>query len=193
MKNKFKINNKGFWETETEIGHHYDKKIAEYLLNFLKKEGINTFVDFGCGMGDYIKNINNNSNITCEAYDGNPNTNKLTEGIGKILDLSIPFKLKNNFECVMSLEVGEHIPKEYEQIFIKNITAHSNNMLIISWAIKGQGGDGHVNCQNNDYIIGQIEKHGFKYNKIDSDEFRKNVSNAHWFKNTIMVFYKHNH
>lgn len=190
MNKRFKINENGFWETETGIGHHHDKKIATCLLNFLLENKISNFVDFGCGMGDYVKYIKSNSNIICEAYDGNPNTNILTEGIGKTLDLSKTFNLKNKFECVMSLEVGEHIPNQYEQTFINNITSHSNNLLIISWAIKGQGGDGHVNCQNNDYIIKEIEKKGFSFDKKSSELFRNNVSNAIWFKNTIMVFRK---
>jgi tryptophanyl-tRNA synthetase len=62
--------------------------------------------------------------------------------------------------------------------------------LIISWAVEGQGGSGHVNCKNNDYIIAQVVDRGFKYNTEASDALRKSATNASWFSYTIMVFDK---
>jgi len=189
MKKRFEINEKGFWETNTDIGHVHDKLLCNALISFLNKNKIKSLVDFGCGMGDYVKAIIN-ENIICEAYDGNPNTEQLTNGIGKVLDLSKKFNLDKKFDCVLSFEVGEHIPKEYEQIFIDNLCNHSEEFIILSWAIIGQDGDGHVNCQNNDYIISELAKRKFQYEPTASIELRNSVSNAKWFKNTIMIFKK---
>lgn len=184
-----KINEKGFWETDTGIGHIYDKSISDTLLNFFKEKNIKSVVDFGCGMGDYANDITSNG-IYCEAYDGNPNTENLTRGLGKVLDLSIDVKLKNKFDCVVSLEVGEHIPKEFENVFIENLCKNTNDYIVLSWAVENQGGDGHVNCQNNDYIIDKIKNKGFLFDNENSEKLRKSTSVAFWFKNTIMVFKK---
>jgi hypothetical protein len=183
------INTKGFWETATNINHVHDQSLCNQLIVFLKKNNINTLVDFGCGTGEYVKKFIK-ENIHCEAYDGNPNTEILTGGIGKVLDLSNTFDLNKQFDCVLSLEVGEHIPKKYEQIFIDNICHHTNKFLILSWAVIGQGGHGHFNCQNNKYIIEQLEKRHFIYQTQESNILRNSSSNAWWFKNTIMVFRK---
>lgn len=183
------INKNGYWETNTGEGHVHDHSLSNSLIDFLKSENIESIVDLGCGMGDYAHKFIANG-IPCDAYDGNPNTNLLTQGLGKVLDLSAPFDLGKKFDCVLTLEVGEHIPKEYESIFIDNITKHTGKILLLSWAILGQTGDGHVNCQNNDYIISQIEKIGFKYLLDNSNVLRNSISNALWFKNTIMVFRK---
>jgi 2-polyprenyl-3-methyl-5-hydroxy-6-metoxy-1,4-benzoquinol methylase len=185
--NRFTINKKGFWETSDQTGHVHDRNLSIYLSELMKKEEIESVVDFGCGMGDYIRHLINQG-YYCEAYDGNPNTGILTNGLAKVLDLSNSFDLKRRFDCVISLEVGEHIPKEYEHIFIDNISTHSKNLLVLSWAIKGQGGDGHVNCQDNDYVITEMEKRKFKFDEKTSNYLREAVSNAAWFKNTIMVF-----
>jgi cyclopropane fatty-acyl-phospholipid synthase-like methyltransferase len=184
-----KINKKGFWETTDQTGHVHDLSIAASLCNYLADKEAETIVDFGCGLGDYAKAFKAKS-YKIEAYDGNPNTETLSGGIGKVLDLSKPFYLGKKFDVVLSLEVGEHIPKEFEQQFIDNITKHAKKHLIISWAIVGQGGDGHVNCANNDYIIGQIVDRGFKHNENDSQKIRKAATNASWFGYTIMVFDK---
>lgn len=189
MKSNFIINKNGFWETNSGIGHVHDIALCNSLINYLKEENVKTLIDFGCGMGDYAKSIKK-ENILCEAYDGNPNTEILTNGIGKVLDLSKEFNLSKKVDCVLSLEVGEHIPKEYEQIFIDNICRHSNSLLILSWAIVGQPGSGHVNCQNNDYIISELNKRGFSYEIESSIKLRNSATNATWFKDTIMIFKK---
>jgi hypothetical protein len=187
--NKFDINQRGFWETKDSIGHVYDYGVSMHLVEFLNKNNIKSLVDFGCGMAEYILEIKK-CDIYCEAYDGNPNTNILTNGLANVLDLSLSFKLNNKFDCVLSLEVGEHIPKEYEETFINNICNHTCNFIILSWAIIGQPGDGHVNCQENKYIINKIENRGFLYDPKSSTEFRESATIAHWFKDTIMVFKK---
>jgi hypothetical protein len=184
-----KINENGFWENENGIGHVHDPRLCNKIIEFFKTKNVKNVVDFGCGLGDYTRSFISNG-INCDAYDGNPNTPNLTNGVGKVLDLSKEFDLDKKFNCVLSLEVGEHIPKEYEQIFIDNICKHTNNLLIISWAILGQGGDGHVNCQNNDYIINQIENREFEYDLESSTFLRNSISTAPWFRNTIMVFNK---
>jgi cyclopropane fatty-acyl-phospholipid synthase-like methyltransferase len=184
-----KINEVGFWETTDQTGHVHDISIAAALSQYLADKQAKTVVDFGCGLGDYAKAFKADG-YKVEAYDGNPNTETLTNGIGKVLDLSKPFYLGKKFDVVLSLEVGEHIPKEFEEQFIENITKHAKKHLIISWAVVGQGGDGHVNCANNDYIIGQIVDRGFKHNAKDSQTIRNAATNASWFSYTIMVFDK---
>ena len=185
---KFIINERGFWECSLGIGHVHDIHLCNSLIKFVKNNNIKSVVDFGCGMADYTKTFLQNQ-IKTDAFDGNPNTNLLTNGIASTLDLSKDFDLKKKYDCVLTLEVGEHIPKEYEAIFLDNISNHTNNFVILSWAVEGQGGDGHVNCKNNDYIINQMKLRNFTYDIENSNLLRKD-SIVSWFKNTIMVFKK---
>jgi hypothetical protein len=158
------------------------------IINYLRNNDLNKVFDFGCGMGDYAKSFISNG-IEVKAYDGNPNTEKLTNGIGSVLDFSKTFDLGEVADCSMSLEVGEHIPKEFEQIFLDNICKHTKSKVLLSWAVVGQGGDGHVNCQDNEYVIFEMQKRGFKYDE-DSSKRLRSAATAPWFKNTIMVFTK---
>ena len=90
------------------------------------------------------------------------------------------------------MEVCEHVPKEYEDKLLETIDNHVNpgGTLVLSWAVVGQGGFGHVNCQNNDYVIKKFESMGYAYDKIESLLLRSEVTNATWFRNTILVFNK---
>ena len=145
-------------------------------------------VDFGCGNADYIKRLISDG-FKCEAYDGNPITPKMTGGIGKVLDLSKRFDLEKKFDYVISVEVAEHIPKEYEEIYVDNLIRHTGYYLITSWAVKGQGGDGHVNEQDEDYVLNLYKEKGMVYQK-DISEALRGVATLGWFKNTIYVFEK---
>ena len=81
----------------------------------------------------------------------------------------------------------ESLPKQFESTYLNNI-AKSNN-VILSWAIPGQGGNNHVNLQNNDYVILQMEQKGYQYDRESSNKLRKD-STFSWFKKTLMVFKK---
>ena len=163
--------------------HYNDEILLNHLVDFINEKNIKSLVDFGCGNGYYVSNIS--PNIYCEAYDL-----EITNAIGKPKDLSKPFKLKRKFDLVLSLEVGEHIDKESESVFINNIVNHSNKYVFMSWAIVGQGGTGHINCQNNEYIINVMNDKGFNFLETETLKIRNSNLQLPWFKNTIMIFEK---
>jgi 2-polyprenyl-3-methyl-5-hydroxy-6-metoxy-1,4-benzoquinol methylase len=114
----FSIHNNGAWSGIVEDKHYFDEKLSQEIFSVLKEKSIKDCADFGCGMGLYAKFLNDN-HIKCDCFDGNPETTQVTQGLCKTLDLSIEFDLNTKYDCVISLEVGEHIPKECEKIFSK--------------------------------------------------------------------------
>lgn len=183
------INKKGYWEgLEAECQHAFDQNVCNALINFLKNENASSVADFGCGMGNYVKKFIEN-NINAIGFDGNPNTPELTNGICNVLDLSEPINFETKYDWILSLEVGEHLPSQYEDIFINNLHNNNNKGIILSWAIKGQGGHGHVNEQNNDYIKAKFQNLGY-INDIQNEQLLRSVATLFWFRNTIMVFRK---
>ena len=183
------INENGFWEgLEASSQHVYDASLGNSLVIFLKQKNVKSVVDFGCGMGNYVNTFQKN-NINVTGFDGNPNTPELTNNVCKVLDLSKPIVFNEPFDWVISLEVGEHLPSKFEDIFINNLHNNNKHGIILSWAIKGQGGHGHFNEQNNDYIKSKICNLGY-INDIESENKLRKDSSLWWFKNTIMVFTK---
>jgi GT2 family glycosyltransferase len=182
--NDSQISNKGFWLTQDETGHCFDTSLALELKKLL---GTSKMLDLGCGPGHYTKYFLENG-IESEGYDGNPNTPTISNGLCKVADLTQPHDFGKK-DWVLSLEVGEHIPKEYESTFIQNLIDHSTKGIVLSWATPGQPGDGHVNCQSNQYVIDLMAKNGFDFDQSSSEKLR-NLAELWWFKNTIMVFKK---
>lgn len=174
--------------TEHSDQYYFDEPLARALIQFFKNEGAQSVVDFGCGNGDYVKALRSHQ-IYCEGYDGNPDTFFISGGAAHVADLSQPINLNKQFDWVLSLEVGEHLPKQFERIFIENLHAHNKKGIVLSWAVKGQGGHGHFNEQNNDYIKSVMAQYGYINDLATEMALRKRAS-IPWFKNTIMVFRK---
>jgi hypothetical protein len=185
----YKIHRHGYWIGEDILCQHFtDFQLATALAHFFKTVGASSVVDLGCGTADYVKILRSHQ-IFCEGYDGNPDTFKLSGGVARVADLSQPLDLGKKFDWVMSLEVGEHLPKEFEKTFIENLSRHALHGIVLSWAIQGQGGFGHFNEQDNDYIKSVILPYGYT-NDIYAENMLRNYSRLPWFKNTIMVFSK---
>jgi len=198
----------GYWDAHTYVDpktkrshivqkrHVHDDNVCDFLVSFFKDEEA-TVADFGCGNGSYLSKLHENG-IECVGYDGNQDTEQFTGGLGKSLNLAKPINV-DVVDWVLALEIAEHIPQKYERVFIDNIHQHNRKGVIISWAIKGQGGYGHHNEQNNDYVESLFSKLGYSNDPSTQGELRdacKKIKDhkgnyiPSWFKETIMVFRK---
>jgi hypothetical protein len=182
------ISEKGFWiGDDVACEHAFDATLCKNLIAFFKDQG-GTVCDLGCGMGDYTRSMRA-AGITADGYDGNPDTPTLTKGVGKVRDLSTPFEFPEKYDWVLTLEVGEHLPLEYESVFIDNIVNNSKRGIVLSWAVEGQAGHGHFNCRNNDYVKRAIMARGYR-NNVATEQWLRSQVDLSWFANTIMVFTK---
>jgi Methyltransferase domain len=178
------VHAEGYWLSHEE-GHYFDPSLAQELTLLLHGKSV---CDFGCGLGKYV-NWLRKVGFEADGYDGNPNTGVLTKGVCRSLNLAERFRLERQYDAVICLEVGEHIPKQLESVFLDNLVSHAKEMIVLSWAIPGQEGDGHVNCRSSSYVIYQLFKRGFRLQPRWTALLRANCS-LYWFKNTLMVFRK---
>jgi hypothetical protein len=180
------IDPRGYWLTnEGYTTHTFDEKLAKAIFKTFKKA--KTAIDIGCGDGRYTKYLIDNG-IETKGYDGNPLTPQISNNLCGVKDFSFPVNL-GKFDLALSLEVGEHIPKQFEKVFLDNVTYAATKYICLSWAVFGQPGYGHFNCQNNDYIITELLKRGFIINTQWSQDIRDH-STLPWFKDTVMAFEK---
>jgi len=177
--------NTGIWDLDTAKKHRFDEALALKLATFYRRPFM--VADVGCGAGQYCKFFKDIGWPTVHGYEG---TQKIKElGIYDdiiTIDLTKRRWVEIPYDLVISLEVGEHIPQKYEQIFIDNLCEYIHKDLVLSWAIPRQGGRGHFNEQPNEYIISEFEKRGLTYIMNHSEVLRE-AATLKWFKNTIMV------
>jgi hypothetical protein len=174
--------------------HHVgaDSVIVQTLAKeFLKKQDGSccwSLSDFGAGVGQVGHALRAVlPSLEYHGYDGAGNIEEFTKGYVKFADLTKPLNLKQT-DYVLSAEVGEHIPNQFEQQVIQNLHAHNCKGIVLTWAVLGQGGNGHVNCHSNEYLINIFENLGYRYNHRTSQLLRNNHSSHYWFTGSAMAF-----
>jgi hypothetical protein len=182
------INENGYWNGETAHEHHvHSPELSAWICDFLKGHEHHQLYDMGCGLGNYLLDLSNNGFKRLKGFEGSIPKERVFKLITE-QDLTKPFQMYEQGN-VISLEVGEHIPKELMSIYLDNIKNNCNKYLIMSWAVVGQKGYGHVNCMDNDDVIIEVTKRGFEYLAKESEEARQVVTdNTWWFKKTILIF-----
>lgn len=174
---------------------YFDGYLCDALLTFFQEKNVSSLVDIGCGEGQYVSFFNENG-IDSIGYEGNPDIEdlvtsspyKFAQGKCHFKDFALSCDFGEIFQWGICIEVGEHIPKEYEDNFFKNIDSCITDGLIISWAIPGQGGHGHVNCQTNQYIKDKFKSMGYE-NDLALESLLRQSSYFPWTKK-IMAFNK---
>ena len=190
------ISNTGFWSSDDAHLHHgYSRPLVNWIINHLKNDKDKQLYDFGCGIGQYLQQFQAAGFKRLLGFEGDPPIHRIFPNIMK-QDLTVPFSLPVKGNCIF-LEVAEHIPAQFESIALDNITNACDGILIMSWAVRGQGGHGHVNCLDNDEAISRFVDKGMIFleeetksvrSVIDPDKNSIADCELPWFKTTTLVF-----
>ncbi|XP_042862661.1 uncharacterized protein LOC122247432 [Penaeus japonicus] len=113
-------------------------------------------------------------------YDGALNVEDITGGFVHYADLSQPIHLGQKYDWVLSLEVGEHIPKNYEANYVDNLVRHACKGIVVSWAVIGQAGHHHINNQPMEYVQELFESRGLLVDEKAQEEIRENSELKHY-------------
>ncbi|CAB4196989.1 hypothetical protein UFOVP1290_509 [uncultured Caudovirales phage] len=181
----------GFWESEGKLYHVVCQPLCDWIINYLKNDKDKPLYDFGCGNGHYLNEFYNAGFSNLTGFEGCIPVQKEFENI-ICQDLTLSFSVADKGNCVF-LEVAEHIPSKYENIMLDNVINACNDKLIMSWAIIGQDGDGHVNCKNNNDVVKLLTSKGMKYLHQETIDARNSIPDSNpygWFKTNTFIFEK---
>lgn len=178
----------GAWEKSEIDGQHvFSYRLAEFIAKLLPKN--EPLFDLGCGTGAYSKYFRDIGFTNITAIEGS-DLEELFETPVEVFDLTEPMVVENPGN-VVCLEVAEHVPGEYMDILLDNIDKCCSGILVLSWAIRGQEGHGHVNCMDNYEVIGMLQDKGFNF-LWGPSRIARGAAEEHcsWFKSTILIFQK---
>ncbi len=130
-----------------------------------------------------------NDVLSYDWFDGAPFAEETTNNQVKFLDLSVPIYHLNTYDWIISLEVAEHIPKQYEHVFVDNIVRHAGEGIILSWAKIGQGGHSHLNEKNFLDVKKLLEEKSFFHDANESIKFQ-NIATLSWLKDNMHIYKK---
>jgi len=178
------VGTNGGYQNEDVLWHQHSNHLLIELMKHFPKEV--PVIDLGCGHNWY------SNTLKFLGWDSLGVDSVKLQGVdveGDITSGQIQGIFGAKKRNVLSLEVGEHIPAELADGYLDNVCMFGGDVLL-SWAVKGQAGIGHINCQDNEWVIEQMYKRGYKIDPARTESLRTSVAACHcsWFKNTLMYF-----
>ena len=101
----------------------------------------------------------------------------------EIIDASEPFDLHRKFDCVICLEVAEHLQERSARTLVASLCKHGD-VVFFSAARPGQFGQNHINCQWPSYWQELFNAEGFRC--IDDVRWRM------WCDRDVESWYRQN-
>ncbi|MDB5279450.1 MAG: hypothetical protein JWR61_4405 [Ferruginibacter sp.] len=177
--------------TELESNSYKSAKLVLPFVNDILHP--KSVIDIGCGTGEWLKVWNEDFGVEdIKGVEGpyiKRDLVKINPDKLAIQDLKLSYSENRKYDLAMSLEVGEHLPKESSEKFIKTLTCLSN-VVLFSAAIPGQEGTYHINEQYPEYWASIFSKLDF----IPVDCFRELLWQVngieYWYKQNIILYVK---
>lgn len=157
----------------------------------LKKQNIKSVVDFGCGLGNWLLEFQNNGISRLKGYEYNIDIPKLVVNKAMIeqKDLTQWINCDTKYDLAICLEVAEHLPAESADILIRSLTDHSD-FILFSAALPMQGGQNHINEQPFMYWVDKFNKLGYDCSSLIRNEIWDNKKVDWWYKQNMLIVRK---
>lgn len=183
-------------------GHYREGslKSARIILQIVKElmnDDIASVADIGCGSGAWLQAAEELGASQLYGCDGDHIPKELRPRNFEAIDFE---KLEEDdvacksekFALAICLEVAEHVSEEKADRLIGLLTSKSD-IVLFSAAVPGQGGEGHVNEQWQDYWVEKFNKLG--YDAIDAIRPRvwKNTEVEPWYRQNTIIFARRCH
>lgn len=96
------------------------------------------------------------------------------------------------FDLVACIEVAEHLRPEAADTLCDTLVRFVGKYLVFTAAAPGQGGDGHINCQPQEYWREKLQARGLVYSESITDHMRETwkwvTGPMFWLPQNIQVF-----
>ena len=182
-----------FYQEHVKLKPAY-QELAELILNRFHPKSV---CDFGCGNG-YLLQFLAQRGVNVSGFEGSKASldfmdNGLREKVS-IKDLSEDIETDVH-DLVISTEVAEHLPKKAAPVLVHNLTKSAARAIVFSAAKPGQWGDGHINCQPQEFWIKLFASRGWNYDQTATSEFTSAIKQSSeipdkmpWLIDNFMLF-----
>jgi len=176
---------------------HFRPKNMNFAKILLEMYNWESVVDFGCSIGSLLE-VFMKAGKTIKGYEycyeeSLPSIKKIPglENYIEFGDVSKDIDAGLH-DASISIEVAEHIPTEYSESLVKNLVTSTKELVVFTAATPGQGGTGHINCQNPSFWINLFKKYNFEYDMDETANIRsKCIPTKDVYLNTFPHIWEH--
>ncbi len=168
------------------------REVAPLISDLIKPSSI---LDVGCGIGTWLKAFEQLGITDYIGVDGSYVDKSLLQiPLEKFnaQDLREAWTLDRKFDLVMSLEVAEHLDKQFAEHFVNTLVRHGD-LIVFSAAIPKQGGQNHINEQWLSFWKEKFNAVHYTLYDVLRPKIWANEKVDVWYKQNMVIFCKEGH
>jgi SAM-dependent methyltransferase len=164
--------------------------MAQSLIRLFHPRSV---IDVGCGSGGLLAQLAQAGVPDCRGIEYSYAGRQRCRALGIAVssgDLSKRCFIDPEIDLCICMEVAEHIPPQFADQVVRNLTA-GPKLLLFSAATVGQGGHDHVNEQSHSYWIEKFAKNGYQLDEAATAQLRADwgeQSVVPWLTRNAMLF-----
>ncbi len=150
-----------FYAAQQARSHESAMIILQRLFDLWRPASI---VDFGCGVGAWLKAAERLGLSDLVGLDGHWVVQSAFEGTRisfSETNLEVPVRLERRFDLAISVEVAEHLPPERADGFVHDLCTAAD-VVLFGAAVPLQGGTQHINEQFQSYWATRFDRMGYQ-------------------------------
>ena len=136
--------------------------------------------DVGAGVGGYgmFMRLLNPRSPPVASLDGAENIETWSGDRVGFFDVSTAADVQGvePVEWVMSIEMAEHVPRSLEAAVVANLHWLNTKGIVLTWALPGQPGSGHINGRSNRYVHSLLHQLGYSRDALEEEKLRLTVN-----------------
>ena len=162
------------------------RELGKVLVSMYAPKSV---IDIGCNRGIYLEGF---QSAGCEVLGIDSDEQALSKAKVPTIRLDITNGLNpKKYDLALCLEVLEHIEEAKSDKVISNICKGADT-VVFSAALPGQGGDGHINCQQKAHWIEKFKANGYSQDIEETNfiirDMKSKPGTMGWLLNNVMVF-----
>lgn len=158
-----------------------DARLVSAITHIVKPT--ETIVDLGAGTGRYVQAllVVGYRAIGVDGIEGVYELSNRTVVRGDLTK-----RLAIRADWVISFEVGEHIAPPGDDAYLDNVAGCCAAGAIVSWAVPGQRGRGHVNCQEPERVASRLRHRGMVLDE-EATQTAREIAGDGWAKKLLVL------
>ena len=151
----------------------------------------NSVVDFGCGVGTWLKAAFDLGIVNLRGFEGPwVSHNQMLIREIKFFNANIADRIETQrADLALCLEVAEHIQPEKAVVLIDNL-CRASDVVLFSAAIPRQGGIGHLNERLQSYWAELFAAQGYDVFDVIRPHIWNDTTIRFWYRQNILLFVK---
>jgi hypothetical protein len=181
------VYNDTFFDYINQSAHSSARALVAKLFPMLRPQSV---IDLGSGRGVWLAEWQQAGATDVLGVDGDyVDQTRLAVDQKSFLaaDLTSPVKTDRRFDLAQSLEVGEHLPLSAAETLVDSLTVASDRVLF-SAAVKGQGGEFHVNEQPLAFWQALFEARGYQAYDCLRPHLKNDKTTAPWYRYNSIIY-----